>query len=119
LMGVLGSGATGHVYKATKNGQRVALKIYKEWLFERNAAAQEKRIARESKLRDLKHPNICKVYAHGRLVLQGVVRRYAAMEFIDGESLEKIIREGGPLEWPQFKAFAIPLVEAVQALHAT
>lgn len=117
LVRVRGSGATGYVYQANKNDQRVAVKIYKDWLFERNPAAQDKRIARETKLRDIKHPNICRVYAHGKVALQGVVRRYVAMEFIDGESMEKIIRESGALDWPQFKAFAIPLVEAVQALH--
>jgi hypothetical protein len=36
-----GHGAAGHVYEAADGERRVALKIYKDWLFEHDAAVQD------------------------------------------------------------------------------
>jgi tRNA A-37 threonylcarbamoyl transferase component Bud32 len=113
-----GNGAAGHVYEATQRNRRVAMKIYKEWLFEQDAAAQDARIERESDIRRIDHPNVCKVFGHGRVMLRGIERRYLVMEFIDGDSLDAAIRSGLFRDWRAFVDAALQLVAGLAALHA-
>ena len=65
----IGSGAAGHVFEATRDGKRFALKIYKDWLFESDPGGQDARISREAAIRRIEHPNVCKVFESGHAIL--------------------------------------------------
>src|SRR4051794_15226166 len=91
----VGSGATGTVYRAryTKTGQVVALEVLAPELvagpalerFQREAAALQK----------LRHPNIVLVLGAG--VAGGLA--YCVMEYVRGESLERLLARRGRLPW--------------------
>jgi len=85
ILAPIGAGGMGEVYKArdTRLDRIVAIKVsrteYSE-RFEREARA----------VAALNHPNIC--------TLHDVGSKYLVMEYIEGETLSKIIERGPP--WP-------------------
>ncbi len=90
IVGPLGKGGTGEVYRAldTRVGREVALKVSQERFserFEREARA----------IASLNHPNICTLFDVGP--------NYLVLELIEGPTLADRIKEG-----------AIPLEEALK-----
>src|SRR5579883_1543735 len=110
----LGSGAMGTVYRAkyTKTGQNVAIKVMAPGLstsesslarFEREAAI----------LKQLKHPHIVRLIATGRYHGQP----FYAMEYIDGESLDRIFERKGRLAWDEVVTLGKQLCRALAHAH--
>ena len=90
----LGSGAMGTVFRAVyvKTGQRVAIKMMAPGLGTTNDNASA-RFEREVEiLKQLKHPNIVRLFGHGK----DYGTRYFAMEYVEGESLDKLMARRGP-----------------------
>jgi eukaryotic-like serine/threonine-protein kinase len=91
----IGRGGMGTVYLArdTRANRLVALKI----LPPKKARAEERLIARFRREMDLSqrvaHPNLTQTYEVG--VAQGVY--FIAMEYIAGQSLYRVVTQGGPL----------------------
>jgi protein kinase-like protein len=115
LLGELGRGATGVVYKAYDEVLRegIALKMLKP----EYSAHEEvlERFRREILLaRDIGHPNILKVYHLGEC--QG--RKYLAMKWIDGPSLARLIKKTGPFEPARMITMSRKLASALEAAHA-
>ena len=110
----LGAGGMGEVYLAddTQLGRKVALKfIHSE--AERDPAA-ERRLLREARAAaTLDHPNICAVYEVG----EAGGRRFIAMQYVDGETLESRLRRT-PLELREILALAAQIASAVSEAHA-
>src|SRR5262249_13050269 len=107
----LGSGAMGTVYRATyeKTGQRVALKVMIAGLGTSDTA--QARFEREGEiLKQLNHPNIVKLFGVGRS--HGT--RYYAMEYIQGETMDKIIQRRGRLPWEEAASIGQQLCSALQ-----
>ncbi|MBA4066432.1 MAG: hypothetical protein C0501_22510 [Isosphaera sp.] len=118
IEGELGSGAMGTVYRATfhKDGKvlPVALKFVALGLLGNEGAMA--RFEREANiLKQLKHPHIVKLYA------TGAYRKapFIAMEFVDGESLDKALARRGRLGWEEVVAYGRHLCEALQYAHDT
>jgi serine/threonine-protein kinase len=89
-LGVLGKGGMGEVYKGFADGQTVALKILPAIL--ENEPEMIQRFEREAKLmRELEHPYIV------RLVGAGIANkvRYIAMEYVEGETLDALLKREG------------------------
>jgi tetratricopeptide (TPR) repeat protein len=90
LEALAGEGGMGTVYRArdSHTGQSVALK-----LLQRNDRPQEgERFAREAELlSELRHPGIVAYLAHGRTEIG---QPYLAMEWLEGEDLEKRLSRG-------------------------
>ena len=94
ILDQLGEGGMGRVFKAQHitMGRTVALKV----LAPRHTKTPK---ARKLFLREVRaagklmHPNI--VTAHDANMVKG--RHYLVMEYIDGPSLDQLVREGGPL----------------------
>jgi serine/threonine-protein kinase len=110
----LGSGAMGSVYRAryTKTGQRVAIKIIAPGLAGSDKAMD--RFKREAEiLKQLKHPNIVRLYAHGKF--HGTP--FYAMEYIDGESLDHVMARRGRISWEEVAAMGQQLCSALQHAH--
>jgi len=98
IVGPIGKGGMGEVYRATDTrlGRDVAIKVAAEHFserFEREARA----------IASLNHPNICRLYDVGP--------NYLVMELIEGESPQ------GPLPLDTALHFAFQIAEALEAAH--
>jgi serine/threonine-protein kinase len=112
----LGSGAMGTVYRARFHEKGavhdVALKVVALGLLGNESAMA--RFTRESSiLKQLRHPHIVKLRATG----QYRKTPFIAMEFIDGEALDRVLARRGRLSWEEVAAFGKQLCEALQYAH--
>jgi serine/threonine-protein kinase len=109
----LGSGAMGAVYLARyKDGKRVALKFMSPSLGSNDKAMA--RFAREAEiLKQLRHPNIVRLFGHGKHAKMP----YYAMEFIEGESIDKVLARRGRLPWEEVVQLGRQLATALQHAH--
>jgi serine/threonine protein kinase len=105
ILGTLGSGGMGTVYRARDAKRRVvALKIMSPELMDDRTARW--RFEREPKLH-ASHPNIVQVYDSGNI--EGYP--YFAMQFVEGKSLSHILAEQARLTPEQF----LPILKGVAA----
>lgn len=108
LLSKIGEGGMGEVYKGLDiNLQReVALKLLKPELSNREDIVQ--RFTSEAiALGRLNHPNIAAVYHFGQVDTQ----RYMALEFVNGETLDVVIKKMRAIPW----AVAIRYAQAILA----
>jgi serine/threonine-protein kinase len=111
----LGAGAMGAVYrgKYLKTGQVVAIKIMAPGLGTSSDSAV-KRFEREAKiLKQLTHPNIVRLFGIGKH--QGTA--YYAMEYIQGESLDKVMARRDRMTWEEVVDLGQQLCSALQHAH--
>ncbi len=109
----LGEGGMGVVYKAqdSKLERTVALKFLAAHLLKDEEA--NKRFLREAKAAAaLHHPNVCPVYEIG----EADGRTFLAMAFIEGEDLEKYIKQG-PLKILEALDIGRQIAKGLQAAH--
>ena len=102
IVAALGKGGMGSVYEAIdlENGRRIALKLLAHSL---DSPEARKRFLREGRLAAaINHPNT--VYVFGTEEIEGTP--VIAMELVSGGSLERRIRETGPM----------PIAAAVEAI---
>src|SRR6478672_7492428 len=94
----LGRGAMGVTYRATDTSLRrkVALKIIKAGIAERNADARERFVREARAAAALRHEHIATVYQFGMRLETG--QYFYAMELIEGETLDERVRRAGPLD---------------------
>ncbi|HEY2784707.1 MAG TPA: serine/threonine-protein kinase [Fimbriiglobus sp.] len=112
----LGSGAMGTVYKATLDTEGkfipVALKVVALGLLGNESAMA--RFDREAKiLKQLKHRHIVRLIANGRYKQTPFI----AMEFVDGEALDRMLQRRGRLGWEEVAGYAKQLCSALQYAH--
>jgi serine/threonine-protein kinase len=111
---IVGAGAMGVVFRATHEpkGRPVALKLVHDELLEKGKVFD--RFEREAKiLQQFNHPNIVRWIAWGRY--KGTY--YFAMEFVEGETLDKVLQERGELPWREVVGMAIELCDALHYAH--
>ena len=114
IVGPLGRGGMGHVYRARHLGlhKDVALKVIGTRDVDQIAA----RFEREAQaIARLDHPGCVRVLDHGRTA-EGA--QYLAMELIEGPTLAAALREGGPLSPARAVGIARSLLAALAHAHA-
>jgi serine/threonine protein kinase len=110
----IGIGGMGVVYRAIypKNNKPVAVKILAPGLI--NDPKLLSRFEREIKiLKRLDHPNIVKYYGGGTENNQ----RYYAMQFINGGSLQDVLKKRGRLSWEQAIHVGRQVCSALEHAH--
>ncbi len=111
VIGEIGSGGGGVVYLAMHMnlGKKVVLKADK-----RKVTTHPALLRREVDiLKNLSHPYIPQVYDF--FVEDGIV--YTAIDFVEGESLDRPLKRGEKFSQPQVIQWAKQLLEALQYLH--
>jgi serine/threonine protein kinase len=112
---VLGSGAGAVVYRSTneKNGRAAAVKVLSADYS--HGGNIRDRFEREAEiLQQLRHPNIPRFLAVGRF--SGTT--YLAMEYIAGETWERVLRDHGHFRWYDAVKLAIQLCDALHYVHS-
>lgn len=124
----LGAGGMGRVYKAfdTKLKRTVALKFVSHQLSEEPEA--QRRLLREARAAAaLNHSNICTIHevdeVHTDLKLETGEQipagtPFIAMEMIDGEPLDRVLSESGPLPLDEFLGMAVQMAEGLAEAHS-
>jgi serine/threonine-protein kinase len=114
LLGLLGRGGMGEVYKAedlTLN-QTVALKFLPEH-FARDRAALERFFGEVRTARQVSHPNVCRVFDIGEVGGS----HFLSMEFIDGDDLSSLLRRIGRLPHDKAVEISRQLCAGLHAIH--
>ncbi len=109
----LGGGGMGEVYLAedTKLGRQVAIKLLAAELTRSPENVERFRIEAKAAA-SLNHPNIATVYS----VEEVEGRMFIVMEYVEGQSLGKVIPSGG-MALKEFFRLAIPLADALAKAH--
>ena len=113
ILGPLGSGGMGEVYRAsdTKLRREVAIKILPaEFARDESRLARFEREARV--LAALNHPNIAAIY--GLEHADGI--RFLVLELVEGPTLAERL-QAGPIETPEALRIASEIAEALEAAH--
>jgi tetratricopeptide (TPR) repeat protein len=110
----LGHGAMGITFKALDIGLRipVALKVLHLQLF-REELARERFLREAQAAAGIRHPNVASVYHLGFLERE----IYYAMEFVDGETLEDLIKRFGTLESKLAVEIVFQVTAGLRAIH--
>ncbi len=110
----IGEGGMGVVYRAqdTATDEVVALKVLSP-VYARDQAFLKRFVREANYLKEVDHKNIARFYELGQ------VRNtyYIAMEFVDGPSLEEIMRTQDLLSEVRIVDIIIQVAEALNALH--
>ncbi len=111
----IGHGGMGRIYQAVDvpNNRLIALKVLHPHLVEDEDAVQ--RFEREAKSSiGLRHPNLVTVYDFG---FSDYGLPYIAMEYLDGEMLQQLLKIDGPLEVRRFLTIFLQICSALHHAH--
>lgn len=113
LLGILGSGGMGDVYKARHRtlGRVVALKLIRPELITPELTARFRREGRVAAA--LSHPNTVLVYDAGEDA--GVF--YLAMELLPGHNLAKYLSQHHPIPVAEVCGYVMQVAQVLQHLH--
>ncbi len=110
----LGEGGMGEVFKGVDVmlEREVAIKVLRPELSQREDVLE--RFRREAiALGRLNHANIATVYSFAR----DGDRYYMALEFVNGEALDKLIAKRGRLAWPDAVRYACAALDGLEHAH--
>jgi tRNA A-37 threonylcarbamoyl transferase component Bud32 len=118
IVGLLGEGAMGRVFRAERDGQQVALKLLRKEHLKSRALLD--RFFREARaVSRMRHPHIVRVLDVGEeRGVQGLERAFCVMELLEGRTLGALFRERA-LHLDRTVEIIAQVCEALEAAHAT
>ena len=117
IVAPLGIGGMGRVYKAVQRplGREVALKVLNPRYDGTRDPGFERRFFLEASMTSkLKHPNTITVHDYGRTD-DGIY--FIAMEYIEGDTLQKVLQQNGSLPWPRALFVAGQIARSLREAH--
>jgi formylglycine-generating enzyme required for sulfatase activity/serine/threonine protein kinase len=114
IVELLGIGGMGRVYLAEdqKLGIRVAIKVLRETLSRDPGAV--KRLIAEAKLSiQLSHPHVVRVNHFE----DGTLMKFLVMEYVEGQTLAKLLADKGPLPEPEVRRIGIEICDGLEHAH--
>ena len=116
----IGSGGFGSVYKATKDGNTYAIKVFREdyILQEYKHSGENNRIQREIDImKTVNHPFLVKYVDDFKGSDLSVPSYFLVMEFAEGETLQKIIKNKSLKSETQIVSIFKNILEGIKGLH--
>ncbi len=116
----IGAGGFGSVYKATKEGNTYAIKVFREEyiLQEYKHSGENNRIQREIDImKTVNHPFLVKYVDDFKGSDLSVPSYFLVMEFAEGETLQKIIKNKGLTSEAQIVSIFKNILEGIKGLH--
>lgn len=116
----IGAGGFGSVYKATKGGNTYAIKVFREEyiLQEYRHSGANNRIQREIDImKTVNHPFLVKYVDDFKGNDLNVPSYFLVMEFAEGETLQKIIKNKGLRNEAQIVSIFKNILEGIKGLH--
>lgn len=116
----IGAGGFGSVYKATKEGKTFAIKVFREEyvLQEYKNSGTNNRIQREIDImKTVNHPYLIKYVDDFKSNDLNVPSFFLVMEFAEGETLQKIIKNKGLKSETQIVNIFKNILEGIKGLH--
>ena len=109
----IGRGGMGIVFKAEYEGfaTPLAIKVLPDTL--EDSELRTRFEAEIETLRRLRHPNIVRLFGFGQE--EGFL--YYAMEFIDGPSLQELLKKGRPFTWEEVVYIGSQVTQALRHAH--
>ena len=110
----LGRGGMGIVYEGANvdTGELAAVKILSATLAEEEGFRHRFKTEIET-LRRLRHPNIVRLFGFGEQ--DGLL--FYAMELVEGQSLDQVVRSGHRFSWPEVAEIGIAICKALRHAH--
>lgn len=116
IVGGIGKGAMGKVYRAVQVGlnRAVALKVLdSNYGAGRDESFRQRFLVEAALTAKLSHPNTVRIYDYG-CSSDGIF--YLAMEFLEGETLDRILSKG-PLGWRKALSVGQQIARALREAH--
>src|ERR1700677_2438752 len=116
----IGAGSFGSVYKAEKNGQTYAIKVFREdyVLQEYREKGENNRIHREIEImKSVNHPHLIKYVDDFKADDLNVSSYFLVMEFAEGKTLQKMINDGDIKSESQAIDIFARIGQGIKALH--
>ncbi len=118
IVGVVGSGGMGEVYRArdTRLDRFVAIKVLSRAIHDAHGGRE--RFEREARvISRLSHPHICTIYDVGSTHVDGQETPFLVLELLEGETLATRLA-GAPLSIADAVRFALEIADALASAHA-
>lgn len=116
----IGAGGFGSVYKAVKDNNTYAVKVFREdyILQEYKQSGENNRIQREIDImKTVNHPNLIKYVDDFKGSDLNVSSYFLVMEFAEGETLQKLIKNKTFTSEPQIVEIFKNILEGIKGLH--
>lgn len=112
IISLLGTGSFGAVYKAEKNGKVYAIKSIRTDILQTSAKA---RLDVEIEaIQKIEHPNVVKLYEHGKYTENAFEYVYLVMDLIDGKTLTASI---GNIDEVAAIKLTKSILETISSIH--
>jgi hypothetical protein len=112
LLAVVGAGGMGRVWRAHDDLLDREVAVKEIAVTTRTSQDQTVREARAAARLD--HPHVVRIYD----VVQEVARSWIVMEFVDGRSLQELVRQDGPLNHREAARIGLAVLDALRTAHA-
>jgi serine/threonine-protein kinase len=115
ILATLGSGGMGTVYRAEGPQGEVALKVVREGLLEEGFF---RRFLREAEIgRRVVHENVVRTLDADAATVDGAVRHFLVMEYVEGQTLRDLLREMGRVPEDLCRHIGREVGSGLRAIH--